>query len=147
MVFPVLMSHMAIEPPRSPDTTRLCFQLNSTTASLWPLNKPYAHSKVSRFHTSRDASYDADIPIFDLSTIIFEMVELCPTSFYSLITFASHRHKRLSIPALNTLPSSRNLQDVTQSVWPNFLLYRFLKHFPVFKLYTLNPWSELLVTH
>ena len=60
--YPEFMSHIAKEPPLSPDTHKLLLHANSTTASLWPLNKPYRHVKVSKFQTSKLASYDEDIP-------------------------------------------------------------------------------------
>jgi len=119
------------------------------------LNSPCAHSRVSRFQTKRLASYEAEIPIFWLSTWILETVELWPWIFWHLIILLSHRHSKLSMPALRTRPSYKNLPHVTQSEWPYFLAYKFLKHFPVFLyfkfirytpmcyLQTVNPQSVI----
>ena len=134
---PELISQIAKFPFRSPEVSRLFLQANSTTGSLCPLKSPQRHSFVSSFQTNKLESYDADIPILCESTSILEIVELWPYKLVALTTFASQRHNKLSIPALRTLPSCRNLQLVTQSLWPYYLVYKFLKHFPVFLMINL----------
>lgn len=60
MLYPVLISQIAIDPSLAPETISELYHSNSITASLCPLNNPYRHSNVFKFQTSNEESY-ADV--------------------------------------------------------------------------------------
>ncbi len=102
------MSHIAIVPSLAPDTHRELNHSNSIIESLCPLKSPVTHSSVSRFHTSRDESYAAEIATLFESTLTLDIDPLCPLRFWHLTYLASHKQRSLSMPPDRTLPSLIN---------------------------------------